>query len=112
MDLLDTAIGEVAMPKMSLSVPHQLGREEATQRVAKFLEKVRERYQDKLSDLEGEWNENQLTFGFATYGINVKGTMTVQESSVDLDGDLPFAAMMFKGKIESSIRDELTKLLA
>jgi hypothetical protein len=28
-----------------------------------------------------------------------------------MNGEIPFAAMMFKGKIEQSIHDELAKLL-
>jgi hypothetical protein len=38
--------------------------------------------------------------------------VTVEPNEVKLHGVLPFAAMMFKGKIEQTVREELEKLLA
>ena len=46
------------------------------------------------------------------YGFPVSGTLIVKPSEVEISGDLPFAAMLFKGKIESGIHDQLKKLLA
>jgi hypothetical protein len=37
--------------------------------------------------------------------------MTVEPNEVKINGALPFAAMMFKGKIEQSVREELEKAL-
>ena len=45
-------------------------------------------------------------------GFNVKGHVTVRADAVEINGDLPFAATMFKGQIEAMIRDRATKLLA
>ena len=53
-----------------------------------------------------------LTFSFTTYGIQIQGTLTVEEAAVTLDGTLPFAAIAFKGKIESSLSEELRKALS
>ena len=47
-----------------------------------------------------------------TFGMKFKGLLTVEDDAVQIDGDLPFAAMMFKGRIESEVRDSLEKLLA
>ena len=38
--------------------------------------------------------------------------MTVEPNQVVLQGSLPFAAMMFKGKIEQTVKEELEKALA
>ena len=100
------------MPKLSVAVPHELGKEEATSRVKGFAEKLNERYQDQAKDLEHAWEDDTLSFSFRTMGMNFKGAIAVAEDAVNIDGDLPFAAMMFKGKIESSCREELTKLLS
>jgi putative polyhydroxyalkanoic acid system protein len=99
------------MPKLSVTVPHQLGKQEATTRLQGILEKIRERYQDQLSDLQETWNANVLSFSFKTYGFGIKGTMTVDDSDVKIDGDLPFAAMMFKGKIETDLKNTLSRWL-
>ena len=100
------------MPSMTLAVPHQLGQEGATDRLKHFLEKVKRHYSGQVSDLSENWTDNLLQFGFTTYGFRIDGKLTVEPAQIVIDGQLPFAAMMFKGKIEQSIRSELTKLLA
>lgn len=100
------------MPKLTLTVSHQLGADVATERVKQLLEKVRSQYAGQLSDLEESWDERLGTFGFTTYGFHIKGTVAIEPTEVRIDGELPFAAVMFKGRIEQTIRDEMSKLLA
>ena len=100
------------MPKMAVEVPHSLGLEEALKRVNDFLPKVREHFKGQVSNLEESWVGNVLNYSFSTFGFGVKGKMAVEENAVKIDQDLPFAAMMFKGKIEESLRKELQNLLA
>jgi hypothetical protein len=99
------------MPKFHVTVPHPLSQQDAIAKLNGFVDLLRSRYQGQLSGLEESWDANVLSFGFKTYGIQVNGKITVSDHQLDLDGDLPIAAMMFKGKIESGIRDELTKLM-
>jgi len=99
------------MPKFNIKVPHTLSQEAATERLNGFVDILRNKFQDQVSDLEQSWEENTLRFGFKSYGIALKGGITVEEGSLDVEGDLPFAAMMFKGKIESSIREQLVRLV-
>jgi putative polyhydroxyalkanoate system protein len=99
------------MPKLSVSVPHALGQEVATERLQGILGKMKERYQDKFSDLEENWQGNVLHYGFKTFGFGIKGTMDVQPEEVKVDADLPFAAMMFKGKIETDLKSTLGRWL-
>ena len=100
------------MPSMSISAPHALGADEATARLKSLFAKIKERHQDKLSNLEESWEGNKLNYAFSTYGFNIKGDMTVEPNQVVLQGSLPFAAMMFKGKIEQTVKEELEKALA
>jgi hypothetical protein len=94
-----------------MNVPHQLGQEEAVSRLKGFFEKVKQRYQNQVSDLQETWVENALDFAFKTYGFHIKGRMAVEPSDVKFEGQIPFAAMMFKGKIEQTIRDEIHRVL-
>jgi len=96
---------------MKVTIPHQLGKQVAAERLTHFLDRVREKYQDQISNLQQTVNGDVLDFGFQTYGIDVRGRITVSEDQLHLDGELPIAAMMFKGKIESAIKGELEKLL-
>ena len=99
------------MPAFNTEVKHQLGKEEATRRLKGFLEQVRERYKDQVSDLQGSWTDNVLNFMLKTYGFNISGILTVQDDVVHLTGQLPLAAMAFRGKIEQSISNELEREL-
>jgi hypothetical protein len=100
------------MPTVTITTPHSLGAEEATTRLKSFFAKLKERHADKVSNLEEAWNDNKLDYSFSTYGFNVKGDIAIEPDQVKVNGNLPFAAMMFKGKIEQTVRDELEKLLA
>jgi Putative polyhydroxyalkanoic acid system protein (PHA_gran_rgn) len=65
-----------------------------------------------MSNLEEQWDGNRLEYAFSTFGFNIKGDLNVEPGEVRVNGSLPFAAMMFKGKIEQSVREELEKVLA
>lgn len=99
------------MPKITINVPHQLGQQEAADRLRRFVTRLKEKHQDQVGNLEEEWNGNALTFRFKTFGFQFQGTGNVSENDAVLDVDIPFAAMMFKGKIESEMRDTLTRVL-
>ena len=99
------------MPKTSMRVAHDLEREEALRRLKDFVPRFREDYQDKISDLEESWSDQGLTFSFMTYGIQIRGEMAIEEKEVVFVGHLPLAALLFRGAIEKSVRDELTRLL-
>ena len=100
------------MASFHTEVPHKIGKEQATQKLKAFLDQVAERYKDQVSHLDGEWNENILTFSLTTYGFKIDGTLTVEEEVATLDGKLPFAALAFRGKIEGGIAKELERALS
>jgi putative polyhydroxyalkanoate system protein len=100
------------MPKFNVQVPHSLTREEARTRLERFAERLQQKFQTQVSELHQSWEDDTLRFRFKTYGIPLSGGISVGDSALDVDGDLPFSAMMFRGKIESSIREELERLVA
>jgi hypothetical protein len=99
------------MPAFQVNIPHGLGQQQAVERLKAFLERIAERYKDQVSKLEGSWAENVLTFAMTTYGFTISGTLTVDDTAAKLEGQLPFAALAFRGKIEKSIGDEIAKAL-
>lgn len=101
------------MPSFSTQVPHSLSKTDAVERLKDLLQKVREKYGDQVKDLEEKWDEEAgtLNFAFRTYGFNIKGDVAVNDDQVALKGDLPFAAAMFKGRIEQSISEEIKRCL-
>ena len=100
------------MPSFNVEVPHSLGQAAAQERMESFLDSMERKYKDQISDMQGSWSDNILSFSFSTFNIKIDGKMTVEEDKVLFNGELPFAAMMFKGKIASGIQEALEKALA
>lgn len=100
------------MPKFGVRVPHELSQQEARSRLDRFAERLQQKFEGQVSGLEQSWEGDTLRFQFKTYGIQLTGGIAVTENELNLDGELPFSAMMFRGKIESAIREQLEKLVA
>ena len=100
------------MPRVTMEAPHELGQEEAARRLKKRFNVARGLYGSQVSDLTEQWDDHTLTFGFKTMGMKVAGTVEVQDAQVRLNANLPLAAAMFKGMIETRIRQELGDLLS
>ena len=96
------------MPRLSMQIPHTLGREEATRRIKERLPEVR----GHVTDLDEQWQDHTLTFRFQAMGFKVGGTLAVEDTTANLDLDLPLVVMMAKGKIEAGVRQELGAVLA
>lgn len=99
------------MPQFTVTVPHQMPQQEATERVRSLVDRIAQSQAGQVEVIEQTWTDNVLRFGFKTFGIKLTGTMTVGPQDVRVVGDLPFAAMLFKGKIESGIEEQLQKML-
>jgi putative polyhydroxyalkanoate system protein len=100
------------MPQFTVQVPHSLPQPEARQRLERFADMLQQKFQDKVSDVNQTWEGDTLRFRFKTFGIQLQGDIAVTDNGLDVKGELPFSAMMFRGKIESSIREELERLVA
>jgi hypothetical protein len=100
------------MPKINLSVAHNLGRDEAKRRIANLMADSRARFADKVTDVVESWNEYLDTFSFKAMGFSVSGTLEVQPAQVLIEMNVPFAAYLMKARIESEIRAHAQELLA
>jgi hypothetical protein len=99
------------MPTLNMTVSHSLTQDEAVKRVMNLLNDVKAQFADKINDLHEEWDGNMGKFHFSAMGFPVSGTLTVKTSQVEISGHLPFAAMLFKRKIESTIKNRAETLL-
>lgn len=100
------------MPGFNASVPHELGAEEATSRLRGFVDKVLDRFGDQIQSSDGSWTDNVLDFSLTAMGMTVQGKLTVEDQLAKVEGQLPFMALPFKGKIEESIASELASELS
>lgn len=99
------------MPKLSFAVPHSLTREEAANRLKNLLERVKAKNPD-VEILQENIGEHSGTFAFKAKGFKVSGGLQIEDDKVQVDADLPFAAMLFKGRIESEVRGIMEKSLS
>ena len=99
------------MPKSTINVPHELGKDDALARIKDILVQSKAQYGDKISDLQESWTDDGGTFSFKAMGFKISGAMTVTDSHVEIVGDYPFAALPFKGSIESTLRERAERLL-
>jgi Putative polyhydroxyalkanoic acid system protein (PHA_gran_rgn) len=100
------------MPGIKISVSHQLGQEQALQRLRSIVQDLQKQFADKVSKVEEVWSESGARFSFEVMGFPVSGTLNVQTESVQLEGKIPLLAMPFKDKIETTIRKQMKFLLA
>ncbi|MDR1478418.1 MAG: polyhydroxyalkanoic acid system family protein [Planctomycetaceae bacterium] len=100
------------MPKLDITVQHNLDKNEATKRLQVKEAEIKEKHVYTVTDLQETWvSQDAMDFSFKIYGFSLKGSVKSLDGAVQIIIDLPFAAMMFKGTIESEVRKELTQVL-
>ena len=99
------------MPSVKVVVDHALNQKDAKERIKKLFDKLKEDFQDKITDVNEVWNENHSDFSFKIMGLTMKGKLSVSDSNVSLNGQIPFTALPFKKVIENTIKQEAIKLL-
>jgi len=100
------------MPSLAITVPHTLEPQEAADRLKRLIEQVKAQYGSHLSELHEEWDGQKGNFRVGAMGFKSTGTVEVRPNEVHIQGSLPFAAVMFKGKIEDAIRQQVEQRLA
>ena len=98
------------MPKVSVSVPHTHSQDEVKERAAPYIEKIVDDFQG--SDLELEWDGYQAEFSFKSLTFQIKGEVDVEPEQITVNVDLPFAAMIFKDKVEKALNKNLTRAVS
>lgn len=99
------------MPSFGVKVPHPLDQDSAIERLRAFIDEMHREHKDRVQNVEQRWEENHLVFSFSTSGVAISGRIIVETQLARVEGQLPFAAVFFRGKIEQEIRDRLQKLL-
>jgi hypothetical protein len=99
------------MPHITLDVSHSLGQEEAVRRIKDKLAAARTEHQSRLSHFHEEWRDHGFAFAFQAMGMSVRGNVAIEDARVKMDADLPLAAALFRGAIESRLRREIDELL-
>lgn len=74
-----------------VTIPHQLGKQEASRRLKHGLERLRGGFADlKLSAIEEKWSGDHLDFRWGIMGQSASGTIDVEADHVRLEVQLPW----------------------
>ncbi|MEM9940751.1 MAG: polyhydroxyalkanoic acid system family protein [Planctomycetota bacterium] len=101
------------MAKFKVNVDHSLDKQEAIKRLRSFSTKVREDLPIELTEIQEAWDPaGNLDFSFKAQGLKISGKMQTSETDVVVDGEIPFAALVFRGAIENQISEKVREALA
>jgi len=94
-----------------VSIPHQLGKDEAVRRLKSGLGGVRTNYRHLFAIQEEAWTGETLQFRVSAIGQVVSGTIDVADDHVTLQVYLPWLLAKVAEAIQPLIRKEGTLLL-
>jgi hypothetical protein len=89
-----------------VSIPHQLGREEAIRRLKNGLQWGREKYGSLVSIQQEDWSDDQLTFRIGALGQSANGAILVSDSDVTLTVQLPWLLAKFAEKAQALLQKQ------
>jgi len=99
------------MPNLTVSIPHQLGREEARRRIETQLAQLQQQYGSMLTSMDQRWTDDTLDFTAGAHGMSVTGRLIVEEQRVVVEIVLPWLLGMFVGRIRNQIEQQGRLLL-
>ena len=98
------------MPKVTVTVPHSMSAQEALAKAQPGLDKTVRDFQGH--DLVTTPSGDSASFKFKSMAFTISGSVRATDKEVVVEIDLPFAAMMFKGKTQKAVTKNVTKALA
>jgi hypothetical protein len=107
-----TAEDDCAMSEaLVVSIPHRLGRQEATHRIKTGFGNARAHYARFLTIEDETWNDNSMQFRVSALGQAASGKVDVLDDHVRLEVTLPWLLAKFAETIAPVLRKEGKLLL-
>lgn len=100
------------MAKFNVAVAHGVPRQTAATKLRSFADQIRDSAAIEVTDVQEAWDvDGNLEFAFKAMGLSISGTMTVCDDNVTVAGTIPFAALPFRGAIESQIAENIREAI-
>jgi hypothetical protein len=103
--------GESMSKPLIVSIPHQLGREEAARRIKSGFSAARTNYSTFVTFHEEAWTGDRLAFNVSALGQTASGILDVADDHVRLEVTLPWLLAKVAKKLTPAIRKEATLML-
>jgi hypothetical protein len=84
-----------------VSIPHKLGREEATRRLRGGLGRLRATFGDTVRPVQETWTGDHLDFRWSVFGQTASGALDVEDDHVRVEIQLPWLLARLAGKAKS-----------
>jgi hypothetical protein len=97
---------------VAVTIPHQLGKDEARRRVKAGLERVCARYPAELKVAEEKWVGDHMSFRVALLGQNTTGTIDFADAELRVNVALSWLMAHQAGDAEAMIKKEGAAMLA
>lgn len=94
-----------------ITVPHNLGAEEAKRRIVERLERLRRDYVDKLGHSEVNWNGDTANLRVVAFGQTATGTISVMSDSLRVEVQLPWILAALTNKIQGVLKSNAEESL-
>jgi putative polyhydroxyalkanoate system protein len=99
------------MSNLTITIPHQLGREEAKRRIREQTDQLFAQQGGLMDKVEQRWEGDTMHFHVAAVGRSVSGTAQFTDQNVQLDIALPWMLAMLAGGVKKQIEQQGRKLL-
>jgi putative polyhydroxyalkanoate system protein len=97
---------------VTVTVPHQLGKAEARNRVASSVGQLRDQFAAlSVSNFQQAWSGDRMNFQAQALGQTITGGIDVNDADIRIEVALPGLLGMFSSKIAGSLRRQGTLLL-
>ncbi len=83
-----------------ITLPHNLGAQEAKRRIAERMEHLRRDYLDKLAYSEVNWKDDTADVRVVAFGQTVTARILVTNDSLRIEVQLPWILAVLTGKIQ------------
>lgn len=94
-----------------VSIPHQLGKDEARRRLETGFGTLKQQFGQHLTSIQDTWSGDRMDFKLAAMGQQVTGFLVVKQDTVDLEVNLPFLLAMMADKAKALIHKQGTLML-
>lgn len=97
--------------KITVSIPHKLGKDEAARRIKKGFAAAREKGGGMMNLADETWTGDQVAFNVSLLGQNAAGTIDVREDHVVIDVTLPWLLAKMAEQAKVLIEKQGNRLL-
>lgn len=92
---------------ISISIPHQLGRDEARRRIAEGFDRIGGQFgAGAAKALKTAWSGDRMDFSVKAMGQSVTGHVLVQDAIVVMEVLLPAMLAMMAGAVKDRVQHE------